>query len=465
MNKRILFYIIFLFLLLLCPSLKAQPPEELLNSNDRILIIAPHPDDETIGTAGIIQRAVKKNLPVKVVYLTYGDNNELSFLVYKKRPILGSGLRSMGEVRRKESTEAMKYLGLKEDQLIFLGYPDFGTQEMFIQYWGNVAPLKNFLTKTRYVPYKDAFSYQAPYKGESVLLDLKKILLDFKPTKIFVTLPADTNRDHRASYLFLKVALWDLKPLGINPQVIPYVVHTLGWPIPRGYHPNLPLDPPVYLLSPQLGWYKFFLTEEEIKKKKEAVNLYKSQNAYNPRYLWSFVRQNELFGQFKDIVLEQKNEIDWTKLELTQDVRSHVEDSRKKPQAILRSVTYAVKDEVLYVQLKINRWKSRLTGINVFLIGYALDKNFSTMPKLKINISFDKFLKIYDRRHPVMIKDIQYKYKGDTIQVGVPLSSLNHPDYILASVGTNIIYIPLESTAWRTLIVNKEECREYDQHN
>jgi len=40
----------------------------------RILIIVPHPDDETLGMAGIIQRAVELKRPIKVVIVTSGES-------------------------------------------------------------------------------------------------------------------------------------------------------------------------------------------------------------------------------------------------------------------------------------------------------------------------------------------------------------------------------------------------------
>ena len=62
--------------------------EVTLQPDDRILIFAPHPDDETIATGGIIQKAVAMGLPIHVAFLTYGDNNETSFMLYRKRPTL-----------------------------------------------------------------------------------------------------------------------------------------------------------------------------------------------------------------------------------------------------------------------------------------------------------------------------------------------------------------------------------------
>ena len=43
-------------------------PMPEFRDNDRILILAPHPDDEAIGAGGIIQEALKRKLPIKVAY-------------------------------------------------------------------------------------------------------------------------------------------------------------------------------------------------------------------------------------------------------------------------------------------------------------------------------------------------------------------------------------------------------------
>lgn len=179
-----------------------------ITQSDRVLILAPHPDDEAIGAGGLIQKALSVGAKIKVACYTNGDSNELSFILYEKRLTFKKGeFLHMGEVRRQETINAMKSLGLSKNNIIFLGYPDFGTMEILTKYWGKTKPFKAMFTRVSKVSYPEAFSINAPYTGESILKDLKKIILDFKPTKIFVSHPADTNRDHRALYLFLQVAL------------------------------------------------------------------------------------------------------------------------------------------------------------------------------------------------------------------------------------------------------------------
>src|SRR5437870_2680768 len=91
-----------------------------IEGTDRVLVLAPHPDDEAIGTGGIIGRALSLPVPVKVVYLTNGDHNEIAFIVYKKGLMLRQkSFLQMGEVRRQEAVRAMTALGLNKNDLVF----------------------------------------------------------------------------------------------------------------------------------------------------------------------------------------------------------------------------------------------------------------------------------------------------------------------------------------------------------
>src|SRR5215218_4773311 len=92
-----------------------------LGDDDRILVLVPHPDDEVLGAGGVLREAVARGLPVRVVFLTYGDSNEWSFLAYRKRPVvLPRGALAMGEVRRREALAAAAALGVPAADLTFL---------------------------------------------------------------------------------------------------------------------------------------------------------------------------------------------------------------------------------------------------------------------------------------------------------------------------------------------------------
>lgn len=58
-------------------------------NSDKVLILAPHPDDEAIATAGVIQKALKAGSDIKVVFFTNGDFNSTSFpfIKYKTKTV------------------------------------------------------------------------------------------------------------------------------------------------------------------------------------------------------------------------------------------------------------------------------------------------------------------------------------------------------------------------------------------
>lgn len=420
-------------------------PLPKFTADDRILILAPHPDDETIGTGGVLQRALKAGAEVKVVLYTNGENNELAFIVYEKHIVVKQkAFLKLGELRSQETIKAMNYLGLKKEDIIFLGYPDFGTMEIMLRYWGDTAPFRSMLAKVNKVSYPEALSRNAPFVGESILNDLKKVIREFRPTKIFVSHPADTNRDHRALYLFLRVALWDLEGKMPMPLFFPYIVHVVGWP-QRGYEPNVELSPPEQLEDSNIIWRKLDLSEEEVQKKYNATDFYKSQISYNPRYLLSFARKNELFGDYPVVHLKGRVSKDEDEEELD------TENKGRKP--FISDVVYERTATDLVIKLKLLKRTSRRLGLLIYLLGYNKDKDFSNMPKLSIYTG--KWgLYIKDKKEAISVKDATLQYKDKAIVIKVPLSSLGNPDYILACVMTSTKYLSTSQHAWRILYLD-----------
>lgn len=81
-----------------------------LGSYSKILIIFPHPDDETFSCAGLIQKALKLKSKVKVVSLTKGEASTLRY-----------GLASSAElatVRTSEFFNVGKILGLDDSDIL-----------------------------------------------------------------------------------------------------------------------------------------------------------------------------------------------------------------------------------------------------------------------------------------------------------------------------------------------------------
>ena len=104
--------------------------EPLTEDSERILIFAPHPDDETLGCGGAIQKALLQGKIVKVVFLTSGDSFGNDYEMTHTLKDSPKGV-TLGYLRQKEALEATAILGLAKENIIFLGYPDRGLERMW----------------------------------------------------------------------------------------------------------------------------------------------------------------------------------------------------------------------------------------------------------------------------------------------------------------------------------------------
>ena len=76
------------------------------------MILRPTPMTRPSVPGGVIQQALALGLPIHVVFLTYGDNNEWSFVKYRKKVTVGSkAVEGMGLVRHEEAIKATGVLG------------------------------------------------------------------------------------------------------------------------------------------------------------------------------------------------------------------------------------------------------------------------------------------------------------------------------------------------------------------
>lgn len=83
---------------------------------DDLVIIAPHPDDEVLGCGGLIAKAVAAGQSVKVVILTSGGAAH--------NGCCAAGERLVEERRRELAREALEYLGLSAEHIVFLDWQD-----------------------------------------------------------------------------------------------------------------------------------------------------------------------------------------------------------------------------------------------------------------------------------------------------------------------------------------------------
>lgn len=449
---------LFLCLALVLPRPAASGPLPdktlALTPSDRVLILAPHPDDEVLGCGGIIQQGMAMKLPVHVVYFTYGDNNEWSFLVYRKHAVLfPEAVRQMGLIRHDEAVAATGALGLGTNQLTFLGYPDFGTLHIWLNHWGDAPPAESMMTRTTSVPYPNALRPGTPYRGEEIVKDLTTVFRAFKPTKIFVSHPADFNVDHRALYCFTRLTLWTLEN-EMHPEVFPYLVHFPRWPEPRGNHPDLPLQPPVFF-DDDIAWKKFKLSPDWIARKEKALRAHWSQFEYAATYLESFMRSNELFGDFETIYFAQPD-LPPAKVALTK-ATSPRHDEREEDHLTESERNGFVGLEWRHIQMETNAVRmsiilSRPLGETVTaamqIFGYRHDVPFAAMPKIRVEIGLLGHT-VLNQHLTLPASAVKVSHHMRDIEATVPLELLGRPERLFVCARTYLGDIPLDWVSWR----------------
>lgn len=83
---------------------------------DKVLIVAPHPDDEVLGCSGLIQRLLNEGKQVDVAILSGGGKSHAGCCEIDESILI--------ESRRNLSRKAAEILGLPLENLHFLDYPD-----------------------------------------------------------------------------------------------------------------------------------------------------------------------------------------------------------------------------------------------------------------------------------------------------------------------------------------------------
>src|SRR5262245_43450761 len=79
----------------------------LVSHNTRLLVFSPHPDDETLGAGGLIQRVLDAGGAVKVVFMTSGDGFPAGVaLVRHTLAPTAQDYRTYGMLRQEEAKRA-----------------------------------------------------------------------------------------------------------------------------------------------------------------------------------------------------------------------------------------------------------------------------------------------------------------------------------------------------------------------
>ncbi len=480
MTFRLLRAPVFAALLLAGPAGRAAAAAApfLLGGDERILVLAPHPDDETLAAGGLVQEALALDVPVRVCFLTMGDNNEISFLFTRKHPVfLPGAVRAMGTVRMHEAIAACTQLGLSTNDLVFLGYPDSGTLAIWNHHWRETPPYRSKLTRVNAVPYDRALTPGSAYAGEDILDDLEEVFRDFRPTHVVVSHPADHNVDHRALYLFARVVLWNLAAEGPAPELLPAPLHFTQWPEPRRYHPLRSASPP-HFLADAVDWREFALAPFQVSNKYAAIRRHHTQYIGSAPYLDSFVRKTELFGDFPDIVLPagaadrdlpEEDNSQFRPDEALFDELAERADGLRPIAEQIRSETEALGDDdndfigrgihadethlTLTLSFQFRKRFLRDVVLTVSLFGHRAGVPFGEMPKIVVETTADRLLSVQDLHTDLPPGSVELLPGGheNEVVLRVPLALLGAPEKILTSAQLSAGHLPIDWVAWRAI--------------
>src|SRR5262249_50687948 len=146
--------------------------------HERLLVVAPHPDDETLSAGGLLQRALARGGRASGGFATDGENNPWTQRLVGKRVGVGPREnRRFGRIRRGEAVAALAVLGIAPSDAVFLGLPDQRITDLLLS-------------------------------GQDAAIDrIQALLEEVRPTLLIVPSPFDLHPDHSALAVLFRLAL------------------------------------------------------------------------------------------------------------------------------------------------------------------------------------------------------------------------------------------------------------------
>jgi LmbE family N-acetylglucosaminyl deacetylase len=282
------------------PGAPARAADELtVPPRLRLLVVAPHPDDESLGAGGLIQQTLAGGGRVHVLFMTNGDGYpEAVEVATGHREPSASDYRGFGELRRAEALVALEHYRVLPLSVTFLGFPDGGLAEIWRR-GPQVPAYESPYTREDNPPYPHAFEASARYVSRDLIHLIARMVALSDPDWIALPTPLDNHPDHCATFTFVLAALKSLAAEAggaskVPDRVLTYLVHgSAGWPPPSSVPGPIPV--PSQVLEPA-RWYSLALTPDQVKTKLEALETHRTQAAVMDALFRSFARSNELFN-------------------------------------------------------------------------------------------------------------------------------------------------------------------------
>lgn len=150
------------------------------------LIVAPHPDDESLACGGTIALLRNAGFSVSVVFTTNGTMSHPNSKIYRSS--------ELQLLREAEAVKALSKLGVDSNMIRFLRFQDSKMDSLDI------------------------------LESNNAIAQLKELFLEFKPKSIFLPWRNDPHPDHIASFKLALAAINSLRDQGFQFQVLEYPV-------------------------------------------------------------------------------------------------------------------------------------------------------------------------------------------------------------------------------------------------
>ena len=222
---------------------------EIISRGASVMILAPHPDDECLGTGGLIQQVIHGGGKIHVTFITNGDNNPWPQRYVDRRWSIGPHDRQRwGQRRKLEAQKSLQVLGNGKVTCDFLELPDAGI-------------LKLWQDGDRHL-------------SHTIAAHLSKL----KPDLLVTPCEFDRHSDHRATQAY---AIDALKIANHTCDRLTYLIHRpWGMKILNSPKPDLQLS----------------LTESHQQKKLQAIQCHETQMALSRSRFCKFAKSTEPFN-------------------------------------------------------------------------------------------------------------------------------------------------------------------------
>jgi LmbE family N-acetylglucosaminyl deacetylase len=159
----------------------------------RLLVVAPHPDDESIAAGLLIQQVRAAGGQVQILLLTAGDNNPWPQRWLERRLRIGVADRQRwGRRRHAEMRQAMGILDVPEQALRSMDWPDMGITDSLIRH------------------------------GSRIVAGMAEAIDAFHPDLVAMPSINDRHPDHGAAHVLVRLALTGRPD---PPRQLAYLIH------------------------------------------------------------------------------------------------------------------------------------------------------------------------------------------------------------------------------------------------